>query len=93
MITDHSLDVVAITETWHRSADDVSLRRATPNGYSVVGAPRSTGEGGGVDVIYRSFYMCAVIETPRATTFESVRVKLTTAGGAFIMLTVYRRRS
>jgi len=37
--------------------------------------------------------MCAVIEMPRATTFESVCVKLTTAGGAFILLTVYRRGS
>ena len=57
LISDRSFDVMAVTETWHRSAEDVSLRSAAPPGYAVVDAPRAAGIGGGVAVFYRSHYI------------------------------------
>ena len=49
------LDVLAITETWARSAEDGDdmLRRACPPGYLFVHSARCTGRGGGVAIIYR----------------------------------------
>ena len=35
-ITEQSLDVVSLTETWHTDSTDASLRLATPEGYAVV---------------------------------------------------------
>ena len=72
------------------SAEDVSLRSAAPPGYAVVDAPRAAGIGGGVAVFYRSHYKCVNVATPPANTFESVCVQLTTPGGSFVLLTVYR---
>jgi len=85
-----SLDVLGVTETWHRGDDDVSLRTAAPSGYSVVAAARQTGVGGGVAVYYRSHYRCVNVSTPPTTTFESVCLQLTSSGCSFVLLTVYR---
>jgi len=90
LISYRSFDVMAVTETWHRIAEDVSLRSAAPPGYAVVDAPRAAGIGGGVAVFYRSHCKCVNVATPPANTFESVCVQLTTPGGSFVLLTVYR---
>jgi len=61
VLTDQLIDVFAITETWHRGADDVCLRTATPRGYLVADVAREKGTGGGV-VFYRSQYKCATVD-------------------------------
>ena len=43
VITERSLDVFALTETWHTDSIDVRLRLATPDGYAVVDAARQHG--------------------------------------------------
>jgi len=53
VIADHSLDILALTETWHSASDDVRLRLVTPADYAVVDTARSSGRGGGVAIIYR----------------------------------------
>jgi len=58
-ITDESLDIMVLTETWHRSSDDVCLRLAILAGFTVADAVRETDPRyGGVAVIYRSSYDC-----------------------------------
>jgi len=53
-IDDKRLDVIALTETWHRSSSDISLRLAAPPGFDVIDAVRESDPGhGGVAVIYR----------------------------------------
>jgi len=53
-IIDRHLDVLAVTETWHRSRDDVCLRLAVPDGYTTVDAVRLRDPGhGGIAVFYR----------------------------------------
>jgi len=90
VLTDQLIDVFAITETWHRGADDVCLRTATPRGYLVADVAREKGTGGGVAVFYRSQYKCATVDIPPAATFESLCLTFTTTGGSFVLLTIYR---
>jgi len=56
-IADHSLDVLALTETWHSACDDVRLRLTTPADYAVTAAARSTGRGGGVAILPSPYEM------------------------------------
>ena len=90
VIADHSLDILALTETWHSASDDVRLRLATPADYAVVDNARSSGRGGGVAVIYRRHFKCSRIPLPSCASFEAVCVRLTTPGGPIVLLTVYR---
>jgi len=78
IITERSLDVFALTQTWHTDSNDVRLRLATPDGYAVVDAARQHGRGGGVAVIYRKHLRCSGVSLPALTTFEAVCVRLTT---------------
>ena len=82
LITERSLDVLALTETWHTDSNDVRLRLATPDGYAMVDAARQDGRGGGgVAVIYRKHLRCSGVSLPPLTTFEAVCVRLTTSSG------------
>ena len=40
IINDDKLDILALTETWHMSSDDLQLRRAVPQGYKYLDAAR-----------------------------------------------------
>ena len=46
VITTEQLDVMAITETWHRASTDVSLKRCAPTGYAIIDVPRPSRAGG-----------------------------------------------
>jgi len=89
-ITERSLDVLAMTETWHVSSDDACLRLATPEGYAVVDAARTSRHGGGVAVVYRKHLRCSIVPVPVSSTFEAVCAKLTTATGSIVILNLYR---
>jgi len=45
-ITDKQLDILALTETWHKTNEDACLRLVTPAGYAIIGEARSTDRGG-----------------------------------------------
>jgi len=49
-----SIDVLALTETWHTFSDKC-LRLATRPSYSVVDVARSSHRGGGVAIIFRNW--------------------------------------
>ena len=91
LITDRSLDPLALTETWHSSSDDARLHLVTltPAGYAVVDAARPAGRGGGVAVVYRDHLKCSQIALPRDT-FEALCVRLTASAGPVILLNIYR---
>jgi len=89
-IADHSLDVLALTETWHSACDDVRLRLTTPADYAVTAAARSTGRGGGVAIIYRRHMKCSQVSLPPCHTFEPICLQLTTSGGPIVLLNIYR---
>ena len=93
VIIDRSLDVLALTETWHVTRNDLCLRRAAPHGYAVADVPRSAGRGGGVAVIYRKHLKCSRIALPPVTTFEAICIRLSTHNGPVVLLNVYRTGS
>ena len=88
---DRSLDVLALTETWHTDSDDVCLRLATPPGYAVADVARSPCRaGGGVAVIYRQHLKCCRVTLPACGTFEAICVRLTSARNQVVLLNIYR---
>ena len=86
-ITERSLDVLALTKTWHTASDDNCLRLATPSDYAVT---RPSHRGGGIAVIFRKRWKCATLKTPTCSTFEVFAVRLTTDSGPFVVVIVYR---
>jgi len=64
LITERSLDAIAMTETSHADGNDLRLRLATPGGYAVVDFARVAGRGGGVAIIYRKHLRCSRIPLP-----------------------------
>ena len=52
-ITERSIDICAITETWLRPDDQVTLPDITPSGYKALSKPRRRGRGGGIALIYK----------------------------------------
>ena len=89
-ITDRSLVVLALTETWHTASDDNCLRLATPPGYAVIDAARSSHRGGGIAIIFRNNWKSALLTLPVCTTFEALAVRLSLSTVHFTILLVYR---
>jgi len=91
-ITEQSLDVLPLTETWpHVDSSDDSLRLATPESYAVVDVPRqSSRQGGGVAIIYRKHLRCSILPMPFCSTMEIIAVQLTTSVGPVIIVNIYR---
>jgi len=87
-ITERSLDVLALSETWHDNRSDVSLRLCTPDGYTVVDAARTTGRGGGVAIGFRRHLKCSLLSLPLCHTLEAAR--LVTANGPVVIVNIYR---
>jgi len=48
------LDFMCLTETWQNQMDFLALNQATPQGYSYIQKPRSSGRGGGLAVIHHA---------------------------------------
>src|SRR5678816_4022152 len=54
-----NLDLLVITETWHRLPSDVAVRRSMPSDFAFVDQPRQAHEdtdarGGGIVIIHRA---------------------------------------
>ena len=72
-ITDHNIDILAITETWlKKNSDKPIIAAMTPSGYSFVNAPRTSGRGGGVGVIHRDELSCKQLPPSNNVTFEMI---------------------
>ena len=53
-LTDHKLDICALTETWIREGDVTTAVQLCPEGYLAVSIPREGRIGGGITIVYRS---------------------------------------
>lgn len=89
-ITERSIDVMALSETWHSGSDDACLRLSTPEGYAVVDAARTSGRGGGVAIMFRQHLKSVLLPLPHCRSMEVICVRLITASGPVIVLNVYR---
>ena len=99
MLVDENLDLLAITESFHESADDVALKRITPDGYSALEKARGTSEGsgksvsprGGVVLIHRNTLLAkSVVFDFKAVHFEYLTVMITAQGVKTLIAVVYR---
>ena len=96
LITDHQLDVLSISESWHQDVDDVPVLRSAPPGYRHIDVcrPRTSAKqprGGGVIIYFRDHFVVKKIESiPQQTTFEFVCASLSTPSGPVIVVCIYR---
>ena len=91
IIEERNLDVAILTETWHGSGDDISLRLAAPSSYSAVDAVRKSDPNhSGIVVIHRSRYRCVRVLFPDFTSFEGLCVRLHVGGESVTLLSIYR---
>ena len=74
LITEKSLDIMVITETWlHEGGDEPAIRDMTPDGYAFFHRPRSTGQrGGGIAVIHRKSIVVTLCKGFHFNSFESI---------------------
>src|SRR6218665_3601557 len=95
VILERQLDVLAVTESRHRGADDVPLLRAAPPGYTIQDRPRDPRPdgrtGGGIAVYTRSSLRSSPIQLGmEPETFEVLCNSLSTSHSPVTLLTVYR---
>jgi hypothetical protein len=99
LITDNSLDLLAITETWvYSDSPDVHKHEAAPMGYGIVHAHRqprpgsTAARGGGIALIHHENICIKLIPTKAdlTRTFELLLVKLTNVTSCLTLAIVYR---
>ena len=90
-ISDYSIDLFALTETWFQPDTPPNvLNSVLPQNYSMVHAPRSIGRGGGIALIHRSQLKVSKISLPAFKSFESLCVTLSLTNFSCKLLIIYR---
>src|SRR6267154_1284240 len=90
-ISDHSIDILAVTETWLTPATlSSTLNSLTPPGYSILHSPRLVGTGDGLALLFRSFLKISSISLPLFSSFGSAAYRVTFASSSYIFLLIYR---
>jgi hypothetical protein len=91
LISDHSIDILALTETWLSSDTPSSvLNSLTPPNYSIMHSPRLNSKGGGLALIYRSYLKISKLFIPTFSSFEAMCVQITISSFSCTLLTIYR---
>ncbi|CAL9708038.1 unnamed protein product [Knipowitschia caucasica] len=88
-ITDTQLDLLCITETWQKPLDYFSLNQATPQGFSYIDQPRTSGRGGGIAAIHRQSLKLKPLPIPAILSFEQLSFKLLSPSPLVISI-IYR---
>jgi hypothetical protein len=90
-ITDNSLDILSLTETWLQpDASSSTLKSLTPQGFSYINSPRPAGRGGGIAVIYKSTLQVKTLKLPSYVSFESLGLKFSCSTTSFTCIIIYR---
>ncbi|ESO12238.1 hypothetical protein HELRODRAFT_158709 [Helobdella robusta] len=85
------LDIFVLTESWHGSADNISIGLSMPPGYQFVDRLRSHDpHHGGLIIFFRSIFRYKKITLPLVTAFEVLAVKLKINELDYILLAIYR---
>ena len=88
-IASHAFDFLCLTETHIRTTDsDSFLRSLTPDGFSLIDRPRSTGIGGGFFI--RESYKYRKMDTPNYSSFENIVVSISISGQTLLLASIYR---
>ena len=91
-VTDHDVDILAITETWlKKNSDKPIIAELTPSGYTFINVPRAAGRSGSVGVIHRNNLPCKMLPKQNYVTFELMRIQFTGATSrSFNIYKLYR---
>ena len=85
------LDLFVLTETWHGTSDDISIKLAMPPDYCFVDFLRERDPyHGGIIVFFKPSFRHIKLELPTLKTFEAICVRLTINKINFILLAIYR---
>ena len=91
MIASHTFDFHCLTETHIRTTDsDSFLRSLTPNGFSLIHRPHSSGIGGGVGFLIRDSYKCRKVDTPNYSSFENMVISVSVSCQTLLLAFIYR---
>ena len=89
-ITDNTVDLMCVTETWLKSEMTETLSEVIPPGYDMIHKPRLTGRGGGVGIIYRETLAIKQLTSSVYQSFEHMLVRATTASVNYHIVLLYR---
>ena len=90
-IASHTLDFFCLTETHIRNTDsDSFLRSLTPDRFSLIHRPRSTGIGGGVGFFIRESYKYRKVDTPNYSSFENIIISISVSCRTLFLASIYR---
>src|SRR6218665_4007367 len=91
----NNIDLLVVTESWHRSLADAAIRRSSPPGFNFIDRPRPGAlddpPGGGLVIYHRDTLSAKRISiSSPPTTFEALAVTVSTCRGPLVVLAVYR---
>ena len=90
-IASHAFDFLCLTETHIRTTDsDSFLHSLTPDGFSLIHRPRSTGIGGGVGFFICESYKCRKVDTSNYSSFENIVITVSVPGRTLFLASIYR---
>lgn len=79
-----------LTETWLRDGECTLLSELLPPGCLFFGSSWSTGRGGGVALVFKSFFQCRLIPSVTYTSFELQTFELQLSPFSIMFAIVYR---
>ncbi|GFR76773.1 ATP-dependent DNA helicase [Elysia marginata] len=94
LILEAEADMVFLTETWFKpNGDEAKIAARVPIGYIFISAPRTTREGGGIALFYKTaIKIVKEDKTRQSDSFEQLTVKIKTSKSYLTCVCVYRLR-
>ena len=87
-IASHAFDFLCLTETHIRTTDsDSFLRSPTPDGFSLIHRPHSTGTG--VGFFIRESYKYHKVDTPNYSSFENIVISISVSCRTLLLASIY----
>lgn len=95
LIDDHSLDILAITETWQDDASSQAIRRVTPAGFTTLSVPRPTPKcaGGVAFIVRKDLKPVRAMQDFDTRTFDFLCINIRISNASFILVVMYRNCS
>ena len=89
-IASHAFDFLCLTETLIRTTNsDSFLCSLTPDRFSLIHRPRSTGIGGGVGFVIRESYKYHKVDTPNYSSFENIVISISVSCRTLLLASIY----
>ena len=89
-IVSQNFDFLCLTETHIRTTDsDSFLRSLTPDEFSLIHRPRSSGIGGGVGFFIRNSYKYRKVDTSNYISFENMIISVSASCRTLLLASIY----